>query len=124
MIRVIVSGAAGHMGRILREKLSASDAFVIVGLVDPFGEECAENLSACTADADVVIDFSNHLGTEALLSEDAPRYREYVYGGAWRAVDAVTGKTVAERADLSAGFEVDVPAEGVRLLVFEKKGTR
>ena len=45
-------------------------------------------------------------------------------GGTWRSVDAVTGKTVAERADLSAGFEVDVPAEGVRLLVFEKKGTR
>ena len=45
-------------------------------------------------------------------------------GGDWRAVDAVTGKTVAERADLGAGLEVDVPAEGVRLLVFEKKGTR
>ncbi len=48
----------------------------------------------------------------------------HLSGGLWRAVDAVTGKTVAERAGLSAGFEVDVPAEGVRLLVFEKKGTR
>ena len=45
-------------------------------------------------------------------------------GGAWRAINAVTDKTVAERADLGAGLEVDVPAEGVRLLVFEKKGTR
>ena len=89
MIRVIVFGAAGHMGRILREKLSASEAFEIAGLVDPFGEECAENLSACTADADVVIDFSNHLGTEALLLEAVKRNLPVIL--------CTTGHTEAER---------------------------
>ena len=44
-------------------------------------------------------------------------------GGLWHAVDAVTGKTVAERVDLGAGLDVEIPAEGVRIVVFEKKGT-
>ena len=43
-------------------------------------------------------------------------------GGVWRVVNAVSGKVVAERANLKDPFEVEVPAEGVRLLVLDKKG--
>ena len=45
-------------------------------------------------------------------------------GGVWRAVDAVTGKTVAERSELGAGLDVEIPVEGVRIIIFETKGTR
>ena len=47
----------------------------------------------------------------------------HLSGGLWRAVDAVTDKAVAERADLGAGLEVEIPVEGVRIVVLEKKGT-
>ncbi len=73
MIRVIVSGAAGHMGRILTDKIAADPELELVCSVDPYGEGMAKDLSECTAEADVVIDFSNHLGTEALLSEAEKR---------------------------------------------------
>ena len=89
MIRVIVSGAAGHMGRILREKLEAAEDFEITGLVDPYGDGMAENLSACSLEADVAIDFSNHLGTEALLTEAVKR--------ALPVVLCTTGHTEEER---------------------------
>ena len=69
MIRVIISGAAGHMGRIVAEKAAADPELEIAGSVDPYGEGMAKDLAECPADADAVIDFSNHLGTEALLTE-------------------------------------------------------
>ena len=73
MIRVIVSGAAGHMGRILTEKIALDTELVLAGSVDPNGEGMAKDLASCTAEADAVIDFSNHLGTEALLTEAVKR---------------------------------------------------
>ena len=74
MIRVILSGAAGRMGRILARKIEESDAYALAGCVDPYGGEAmAASLEDCTADADVVIDFSSHDGTEALLTAAVSR---------------------------------------------------
>ncbi len=89
MIRVIVSGAAGHMGRIVAEKAARDPDLDVVGSVDPYGEGMAEDLASCTNEADVVIDFSNHLGTEALLSEAERR--------ALPVVLCTTGHTEEER---------------------------
>ena len=45
-------------------------------------------------------------------------------GGVWRAVNPVSGKVALPQADLGAGVEFEIPAEGVRFLVFDKKGIR
>ena len=97
MIRVILSGAAGRMGRILARKIEESDAYALAGCVDPYGEAMAASLEDCTADADVVIDFSSHDGTEALLDTAVSRNLPVVL--------CTTGHTEEERAKIRAASE-------------------
>ena len=74
MIRVIASGAAGRMGRILLEKVNAAEDMTLAGKVDPMGNETmVPSLADCDEEADVVIDFSNHEGTRALIETAAER---------------------------------------------------
>ncbi len=101
MIRVIVSGAAGAMGRIVLDKVNASPDFEAVSLVDPNGEGMCPEFSVCTADADCVIDFSHHSGTEALLTEAVKRCLPVVL--------CTTGHTEEERQRiLEASKEIPV----------------
>ena len=75
MINVIVTGANGHMGRIVRGCVEADPDMQIAALVDAGSPdpdaESGETVLAGVADfegeADVVIDFSHHDGTAALL---------------------------------------------------------
>ena len=66
-VRVIVSGAAGHMGRIVTDNVNTDPDLVLAGSVDPFGEGMAASVSDISEPAEVVIDFSNHEGTKDLL---------------------------------------------------------
>lgn len=66
-LKVIVSGAAGHMGRIVCEKVEEDPDLTLVGSVDPFGEGMYDSVSSVESEADVVIDFSHHEGTGELL---------------------------------------------------------
>ena len=65
MVRIILHGCNGKMGRVITE-LAASDADVeIVAGVDPLGEAgqgypVFESLCACDVQADVVIDLKDH----------------------------------------------------------------
>ena len=73
MVRIILHGCNGKMGRVITE-LAASDADVeIVAGVDPLGEAgqgypVFESLCACDVQADVVIDFSNAQAVDSLLA--------------------------------------------------------
>lgn len=70
MMKIIVNGAMGHMGRIVCEKLAAREEFEIAARVDKGATE--EGVYAALTDysgeADCVIDFSNHAATEELLA--------------------------------------------------------
>ena len=75
MLRVIVTGANGHMGRIVRGCVEADPDMEVVALVDAGsadpegegGEVILSSVSEFEGEADVVIDFSHHDGTKALL---------------------------------------------------------
>ncbi len=74
MIRVIVSGAAGRMGKSVTAKVNDAPDMQLVGKVDPMGNETmVQRLSDCKAEADVVIDFSYHEGTATLLDTAVER---------------------------------------------------
>jgi len=74
MIRTIINGCNGKMGRTLIETIASDDDFMVVAGVDPFGETPAEwsfhvykKLDDVKEDADVLIDFSRAEGLRDLL---------------------------------------------------------
>ncbi len=71
-LRILLCGYGGHMGREVRACAEESAACTIVQGMDPLakGEDplCVSDFSRCTEPADVIIDFSHHSLTEALLS--------------------------------------------------------
>ena len=74
MIRVIVNGACGAMGKILTGKVQDAEDLELLACVDPAGGEgVIGTLSEVKENADVLIDFSNHAGTAALLAEAVSR---------------------------------------------------
>ncbi|MEE1170426.1 MAG: 4-hydroxy-tetrahydrodipicolinate reductase [Anaerovoracaceae bacterium] len=68
-IRVIVSGAAGHMGRIVCDNVNNDPELKLAGCVDPHGEGMSARVADISENADVVIDFSSHEGTKQLLED-------------------------------------------------------
>ena len=67
MIRVIVSGAAGHMGRIVVDKVNEDPEMELVACVDPYEKSMKASVGDVKDGADIVIDFSNHEATADLL---------------------------------------------------------
>ena len=67
MIKVIVNGAAGHMGRIVVDKVKEDPELTLAAVVDPFDDEMLSSVEGVASEDDVVIDFSNHEGTADLL---------------------------------------------------------
>lgn len=72
MVRVIMSGCGGKMGKVITELAASEKEMEIVAGIDV--ADCAsasypvfKSLEECSIDADVVIDFSNAKGTDALL---------------------------------------------------------
>ena len=70
-MRIILTGYTGHMGREVRTCAEAAENCKIVAGVDlmiPASEGiCVKTFGECTADADVIIDFSHHSMTGELL---------------------------------------------------------
>ena len=93
-MRIILTGYTGHMGREVRLCAEAADNCEIVAGIDPMipASEgiCKKTFEECTADADVIIDFSHHSMTSALL-DFAEKNRLPV-------VLATTGQTEEEKA--------------------------
>lgn len=78
MIRVILHGACGKMGRIIADIAARDDQVSIVAGVDAFGKAYADfpvyaSLDECREEADVIIDFSTASAMEALLGFAAAR---------------------------------------------------
>ena len=99
-MEIIIHGAAGHMGRMLsaRAETGAMGAH-IAAQVDPMspaggGENCYVSLEDFTGKADVVIDFSNHAATGALL--------DWCLKTGTPVVVATTGHTEAEKEQIAA----------------------
>ena len=100
-MRIILSGYTGHMGREVRECAARNPEWQIVAGVDPMAETadgiCVRSFGECTAEADVIIDFSHHSMTGDLMDFAEKRNLPVVL--------ATTGQTEAEKARIRAGAE-------------------
>ena len=72
MLRIILHGARGHMGRVVRELIGQEEGMEIVAGIDAAdGEEAPFPIYAdaadCAEEADVIIDFSTAAATAGLL---------------------------------------------------------
>ena len=93
-MRIILTGYTGHMGREVRTCAEAAENCKIVAGVDlmiPASEGiCVKTFGECTADADVIIDFSHHSMTGELL--------DFAEAKKLPVVLATTGQTEEEKA--------------------------
>lgn len=91
MTKVIVTGAAGHMGKIVTRLVEEAPDMEIAARISPSGSDGAlKHLDDYTGEADLVIDFSNHEGTGELM--------DYCTAHNVPAVVATTGQTDEEKA--------------------------
>lgn len=69
MLKIILNGAGGRMGRMMASVIDADDGAVLVAEVDKVAEDCQyKNLSDYTGEADCIVDFSHHSATKELVS--------------------------------------------------------
>ena len=93
-MRAIVCGACGRMGRVLRQMINEALDWTLAAGVDPYGQtpDVLPSLDGCP-EADVIIDFSHHSGTNALLAYAVERKLPVVI--------ATTGHTPEELAAIA-----------------------
>ncbi len=85
-MKIIVNGATGRLGRILCQKIKEDPNHILVAACSK--RETSPSISDITESADVIIDFSNHEGTEELTRYAAERKIPVVI--------ATTGRTPQE----------------------------
>ena len=99
-MKIILCGYAGHMGREVQACAARAAGCEIVAGVDPMAEPegvCVRGFDECAAEADVIIDFSHHSMTNALLDFAEKRNLPVVL--------ATTGQTEEEKARIRAAAE-------------------
>lgn len=92
MIKVLINGACGRMGKEVEKIVEASETMSVAAKVDKMAAEsgCYTDINDFVGKADVIIDFSNHLGTKELL--------DYAVKNNIPTVVATTGHTPEELA--------------------------
>ena len=103
MIKVLINGACGRMGKEVEKIVEASETMTVAAKVDKMAAEsgCYTDINDFSGDADIIIDFSNHLGTKDLL--------DYAVKNNIPTVVATTGHTAEELALIEeAGKEIAV----------------
>lgn len=90
MINVLINGACGRMGKEVEKIVEASETMSVAAKVDKMAAEsgCYTDINDFSGKADIIIDFSNHLGTKDLL--------EYAVKNNIPTVVATTGHTPEE----------------------------
>ncbi|MBO7151042.1 MAG: 4-hydroxy-tetrahydrodipicolinate reductase [Clostridia bacterium] len=116
-MKIAVFGALGHMGREVCTALEKGyGGHTLAARIDAFGDkDVFSSLSACTVEADAVVDFSHHSAVTALLDDARAKKLPVVI--------ATTGHTEAEQAAIE-GAAKEIPvfyaanmSVGVALLV-------
>ncbi len=92
MIKVLINGACGRMGKEVEKIVEASETMTVAAKVDKMAAEsgCYTDINDFSGEADIIIDFSNHLGTKDLL--------DYAVKNNIPTVVATTGHTEDELA--------------------------
>ena len=92
MIKVIINGACGRMGKEVEKIVEASEVMTVAAKIDKMAAEsgCYTDINDFNGAADIIIDLSNHLGTKDLL--------DYAVKNNIPTVVATTGHTPEELA--------------------------
>ena len=92
MTKVLINGACGRMGKEVEKIVEASETMTVAAKVDKMAAEsgCYTDINDFSGEADIIIDFSNHLGTKDLL--------DYAVKNNIPTVVATTGHTPEELA--------------------------
>ena len=95
-MKILVNGAAGHMGRVLRQVIETGfQGAELAGAVDAHGDDTVlPSLDAFTDSCDCIVDFSHHAATQALT--------DYAVAHKLPLVIATTGQTEEELAMIQA----------------------
>ncbi len=123
MIKVIINGACGRMGCEVQKMVEASEDLKLAARVDKMAEQsgCYTDINDFDGETDVIIDFSNHLGTRELL--------DYAVKRGIPTVIATTGHTeeeldlISKASEKVAIFHSANMSLGVALLVELAKRT-
>ena len=100
MIRVLVNGAAGRMGRTVTAMVESDPEMEVAAMVDAFGnteEGYINDINDFDGECDVVIDFSFHTSAPALM--------DWCVSHSVPAVVATTGHTDDEKAAITKASE-------------------
>ena len=98
-MKIIINGAGGQMGKALTAMIEKGvRGAELAGSVDPYVEGFIPSLAQCTADADVIIDFSNHAATRELV--------DYAVSRKLPLIVCTTGHTEEELAMIRKASEV------------------
>ena len=99
MIKVLINGACGRMGKEVEKIVEASETMTVAAKIDKMAAEsgCYTDINDFSGEADVIIDFSNHLGTNELL--------DYAIKRGIPTVVATTGHTNEELEYIRAAGE-------------------
>lgn len=72
MVRIILNGCCGHMGRVISEIVAADENAEIVAGIDPAAGKCSypvfKNADDCNISADVMIDFSSYKAVDSVIA--------------------------------------------------------
>ena len=100
MVKVIVHGALGRMGKEVTRFVNESEDMALAALVDIGGDgtDVLTSLDTFSGEADVIIDFSHHTAVPGVL--------EYAKKRALPAIIATTGCTDEENAAIREASEV------------------
>ena len=69
MIKVLINGACGRMGKEVERLVESSDTMTVAAKIDKMAAEsgCYTDINDFSGEADVIIDFSNHLATADVI---------------------------------------------------------
>ena len=71
MIKILLNGCCGHMGRVITDIVAADENAVIAAGIDPVGGQCDypvfKSAADCNVKADVMIDFSSYKAVDSVI---------------------------------------------------------
>lgn len=119
MMKVILSGAAGHMGRVVADCAAAADDVAVVAGLDQRADAAGAfpiyaDFDACTEDADVIIDFSHFSAFPRVIAFAEKRLLPLVI--ATTGLTAEDEACIAEKAELFPIFKTANMSLGVNVI--------
>ncbi|MBM6969290.1 4-hydroxy-tetrahydrodipicolinate reductase [Pseudoramibacter alactolyticus] len=119
MMKVILSGAAGHMGRVVADCAAAADDVAVVAGLDQRADAAGAfpiyaDFDACTEDADVIIDFSHFSAFPRVIAFAEKRRLPLVI--ATTGLTAEDEACIAEKAELFPIFKTANMSLGVNVI--------